>query len=111
MALRPNYSIHLSHKTRIAEIAKKLGYVQVRDGKTVGNIRALLKAIGTGEIKLVRPGVAQHQDQADLTIQQRHYERDAITDIKPLSQIKMQPVQRVKITGKPASQTLIEDRR
>lgn len=112
MATQPNFSGYLRTKTRLAALAKRFGYVQIRNGVKEANLRAFFDAIGEGRF-ILSPKIDARNliEKRDLEIQRELQAKGILTEIKPLHQRKMVQVRLMKINGQPASQTIIEDRR
>jgi hypothetical protein len=107
MALVNNFTTQISNVKKLKQLAKRLGYVQVRGPqKGEGSIRQLLEAMIAGEVAPVRvPSSGQKHAKALQALQAR-----GIIQPKRVSGVYA-PFQPLRVSGEPVSEMVIRERR
>jgi hypothetical protein len=107
MALEKNFSTRISDLAALKKIAASLGYVQTRGKeKGEGSIRALLEAVASGELVLIRR--TRTRNSHGIAIKQMAAE-GLIEPADPTYRFK--PFEPIRIEGEPLSETVIRERR
>lgn len=108
MALKLNFSTQLSDKSKLAQVAKSLGYVQTRGHKGEGSIRALLEAIIEEKVVILPKQQAPNTHRAAKVLEEMAAE-GLIT--RPLPGGGPAQVNKATVEGEPVSVTIIRERR